>query len=62
MQLTATNMRCASGDYMRKEDKEDGTHRVKDVFTFADIDGLLERERKLRHEFEENRSSGDRSC
>lgn len=58
----ATNMRCASDDYARKEGKRDGTHRVKNVFAFADIDGLLERERKLGHEFEENRSGGDWPC
>ncbi len=34
-------------------------HRVEDVFAFTDIEGLLERERKLCHEFEEDRVGGN---
>jgi len=34
-------------------------HRVEDVLAFADIEGLLERERELRQEFEEERAGGN---
>jgi len=37
-------------------------HRMEDVFPFPDINGLLQRENKLRIEEKENGAGRDRSC
>ncbi len=39
-----------------------GAHRVEDVFTCTDINGLLERDQKLGGEVEEERAGADWSC
>jgi hypothetical protein len=52
----------SNGDHMKKrKKKKKDAHHVENIFTFADIDDFLERERELRHELEEDRARRDGS-